>query len=324
MPRQARLDISGALHHVMVRGIDKMSVFKDNADKEQFLQRLGENIDKGSAYVYAWAVMDNHAHLLIKSGKQGVSDIMRKLLTWYAQYYNRSHKRTGHLFSNRYKSILCDEDTYLLALMRYIHLNPVRAKVAKTLEELDKYPWSGHSVLMGNSRRAWMDSDYALAQFGENRRVAKKAYHRFMEEGLNLKQGPKLNGGGLIRSFGGWSQVEAMRRRGQKEEFDERILGTGEFVQAVLKEAEDRQVRQLRLRQSGKTIETIIGEECIKAGISDKEIKAGSRRQLVSAIRARIAYRSREELGLSAAEIARHTGVSTSGIARAIEKLVEE
>jgi putative transposase len=102
MPRQARLDISGALHHIMVRGIDKMSIFKDNGDNEKFLQRLEENIDKGSAFVYAWAVMDNHAHFLIKSGKEGVSDIMRKLLAWYAQYYNRSHKRTGHLFSNRY------------------------------------------------------------------------------------------------------------------------------------------------------------------------------------------------------------------------------
>jgi hypothetical protein len=169
-----------------------------------------------------------------------------------------------------------------------------------------------------------MDSDYALTQFGENRRVAKKAYRRFIEEGLTLKQSTELNGGGLIRSYGGWSQVEAMRRRGQKEGFDERILGSGEFVQAVLKEAEDRQVRQLRMRQSGTTIETIIREECAKCGISDKEIKMGSRRQLVSGIRAKIAYRSREELGLSAAEIARHTGVSTSGIARAIEKIVKE
>jgi len=114
-----------------------------------------------------------------------------------------------------------------------------------------------------------------------------------------------------------------MRRRGQKEEFDERILGSGEFVQAVLKEAEDRQVWQLRMRQSGTTI-AIIREECAKGGISDKEIKMGSRRQLVSGIRAKITYRSREELGLSAAEIARHTGVSTSGIARAIEKMVKE
>jgi len=324
MPRHARLDVPGALHHVMVRGIDRMSIFKDTGDKEQFLQRLGENIDKGSAFVYAWAVMDNHAHILFKSGKQGVSDIMRKLLTWYAQYYNRSHKRTGHLFSNRYKSVLCDEDTYLLALIRYIHLNPVRAKIVNTLEELDRYPWSGHSVIMGNIRRTWMDSDYALAQFGENRRVAKKAYRRFIEEGLTMKQSTELNGGGLIRSYGGWSQVETMRRRGQKEEFDERILGSGEFVQAVLKEAEDRQVRQLRIRHSGTTIKTIIREECAKGGISDKEIKMGSRRQLVSGIRAKIAYRSREELGLSAAEIARHTGVSTSGIARAIEKVVKE
>jgi len=301
-----------------------MSIFKSNEDKEQFLQRLGENIDNGNAFIYAWAVMNNHAHFLFKSGKKGVSDIMRKLLTWYAQYYNRRHKRTGHLFSNRYKSILCDEDRYLLALIRYIHLNPVRAKAINTLEELDRYPWSGHSVIVGNIRRTWMDSDYPLARFGKNRKVARKEYRRFIEEGLTLKQRTKLNAGGLLRSSGRWSQVEAMRRRGQKEGFDERILGSGEFVRAVLDEAEDRHVRQLRMRQSGSTIDTIIREECAKGGISDKEIKAGSRRKIVSAIRAKIAYRSREELGLSAAEIARHTGVSTSGITRAIEKHVKE
>jgi putative transposase len=133
MPRQARLDIPGALHHIMVRGINKSKIFKDDQDKKLFLERLGKNVIEGKCSVYAWVLMDNHAHILFKSGKQGISSIMRKLLTWYAQYYNRRSKRTGHLFENRYKSILCDEDTYLPALVRYIHLNPVRANIIKTL-----------------------------------------------------------------------------------------------------------------------------------------------------------------------------------------------
>ena len=87
---------------------------------------------------------------------------MRKQLSWYAQYYNRSHLRSGHLFENRYKSILCEEDNYLLALIRYIHLNPIRAGIVGTMEELDRYPWSGHSVLMGEWKYGWMDVKYVL------------------------------------------------------------------------------------------------------------------------------------------------------------------
>ena len=141
MPRRARLDAPGALHHIMVRGINKAAIFSDEQDRQKFLERLGENIDAAACAIYAWVLMTNHVHLLFKSGGKGISAVMRKQLTWYAQYYNRRHKRTGHLFENRYKSILCEEENYLLALVRYIHLNPVRAGMVKTLEELDLHPW---------------------------------------------------------------------------------------------------------------------------------------------------------------------------------------
>ena len=136
MPRQARLDMPGALHHIMVRGINKGNIFDDDEDKSRFLERLGQNVLEGKCFVYAWVLMDNHVHILFESGKSGISAVMRKQLTWYAQYYNRRHNRSGHLFENRYKSILCDEDTYLLALVRYIHLNPLRAKLVRTIEVL--------------------------------------------------------------------------------------------------------------------------------------------------------------------------------------------
>ena len=151
MPRRARLDVPGALHHIMVRGIDKTKIFRDDEDKSRFLERLGQNVEDGNSSVYAWVLMDNHVHILFKSGKDGISTVMRKLLTWYAQYFNRRHRRTGHLFENRYKSILCDEDNYLLALIRYIHLNPVRAKLVATLEQLDRYRWSGHRSIIGKT-----------------------------------------------------------------------------------------------------------------------------------------------------------------------------
>ncbi|MDA8104140.1 MAG: transposase [Nitrospiraceae bacterium] len=320
MPRQARLDIPGALHHIMVRGIDKTAIFKDDEDKARFLERLGHNITEGKCTVYAWVLMSNHVHILFKSGRDGISSVMRRLLTWYAQYYNRRHRRMGHLFENRYKSILCEEDAYLLALVRYIHLNPMRAGILKTMEDLDHYSWSGHRTIIDRAKDPWMDAEYILAQFGDNRRKALREYRRFMAEGAGQGHSRELTGGGLVRSQGGWSQVLAMRRRGRQEEFDERILGGGDFVNNILKEAEDRQLRQLKAKRSGKNIQKIIEEECREYGVSSVELQGGSKRRKVSNARATIGLRSRAELGLSAAEIARHVGVNTSGITRAIER----
>jgi len=321
MPRQARLDIPGALHHIMVRGINKNAIFEDEQDMSRFLERLGQNVTEGKCKIYAWVLMNNHVHILFKSGKDGISSVMRKLLTWYAQYYNRRHGRTGHLFENRYKSILCEEDKYLLALVRYIHLNPLRAQIVKTIEELDGYHWSGHRDIIGKAINPWMDSEHVLFQFGSTRRKALRAYWNFMREKIGHSQIKELTGGGLIRSGGGWSQVLAMRRRGQKQEFDERILGSGDFVSKVLKGAEDRQLRQLKNRRAGRTIQMIIDEECLKRGISPQELIGGNKRRKVSEARSVIAIRSRDELGLSSAEIARHVGVNTSSITRAIERI---
>ena len=307
----------------MVRGIDKSDIFRDDQDKTRFLERLGQTVSEGKSTVYAWVLMDNHVHILFKSGKDGISAVMRKLLTWYAQYFNRKHRRTGHLFENRYKSILCDEDNYLLALIRYIHLNPIRANIVATIEQLDRHPWSGHRTLIGKARHPWMDVDHALSEFGTTRRKAINEYRRFMQEGQNQGHLPELTGGGLIRSKGGWYQVLSARRSGRKEEYDERILGSGDFVNAILKEAEEKTSRQLKLRRSGKTIEKIIEEECRKERISPNELKGGGRRRKVSARRTTIAGRCLDELGLSMAEIARHVGVTTSSIAKAVARLEE-
>jgi putative transposase len=321
MPRRARLDAPNALHHIMVRGINRAAIFHDDQDRNKFLERLGENIVEAKCAVYAWVLMSNHVHLLFKSGSKGISAVMRKQLTWYAQYYNRRHKRTGHLFENRYKSILCDEDNYLLALVRYIHLNPVRAGMVKSLEELDRYPWSGHSAVMGEQKQDWMAISYVLNQFGSKVKGARRAYRLFVFEGFSQGRMPELTGGGLIRSKGGWSQVESARRRGPKEEHDERILGSGEFVTAVFREIEERALHQFKLRRSGRTIEKIIDQECEENGISVQELKGGSRRRNVCALRIQIAKRGLDELGLSLAEIARTVGVSTSGIARAVKRM---
>jgi len=320
MPRQARLDIAGALHHIMLRGINKSVIFEGDQDRIRFLERLGQTVIEGKCTVYAWVLMSNHVHILFKSGKSGISDVMRKLLTWYALYFNRLHHRTGHLFENRYKSILCDEENYLLALVRYIHLNPVRAGIIRTLEELDRYAWSGHQAIVGEVKHPWMDTETVLSQFGKTKKKAITEYRRFVQEDIGKGRNTVLTGGGLIRSHGGWSQVLSMKRKGLKEETDERILGNGDFVQEILKEAEEKHLRQLKLRQSGLSITVIIRQECKKSKISPEELRRGSRRRRVSEARAAIALRSSKEIGFSGAEIARNLGVNTSSINRAIAR----
>ena len=318
MPRRARLDVPGALHHIMVRGINKSAIFDDDQDRQKFLERLGDNIVEAKCSIYAWVLMTNHVHLLFKSGGKGISTVMRKVLTWYAIYYNRRHKRTGHLFENRYKSILCDENNYLLALIQYIHLNPVRAGMVKTMEELDRYPWSGHSAVMNKKECPWMDTDYVLLQFNDTTRRARNAYRRFVQEGIGMGRKPELTGGGLVRSLGGWSQVQSAQRKGQKTEYDERILGSGDFVNAIFREAEEKQIRQFKIKRTGLTISGLIEKECKAARISEMELKNGSKRTLVRAVREKIARRCVEELGLTSAEIARNLGVCTSTVTRAL------
>jgi len=224
MPRQPRLDAPGALHHVMGRGIDGIKIFSNKRDCEDFLERLADLCRADALSVYAWALMGNHYHLLLRTGNQQLSNSMRKILTGYVVNYNRRHKRYGHLFQNRYKSIICEDDPYLLELTRYIHLNPLRAGIVKDLKELKGYKWCGHSSIMGMIKREWQDTDTVLAYFGKRRKRAIERYDEFVGRGIEVGSRPELIGGGLIRSLGGWSQVLSLRRVGSKIFSDERIL----------------------------------------------------------------------------------------------------
>jgi len=141
MPRGPRLDAPGTLHHVMVRGIDKQAIFIDDRDRNNFVSRLASLVKATESPVYAWALMPNHVHILLKSGPNGLPKLMRRLLTGYAVSYNKRHRRHGHLFENRYKSIVCEEDVYFKELVRYIHLNPLRAGLVESLSKLDRYNW---------------------------------------------------------------------------------------------------------------------------------------------------------------------------------------
>jgi putative transposase len=246
---------------------------------------------------------------------------MRRLLTGYAQGFNRRHRRRGHLFQNRYKSIVCEEDPYLLELVRYIHLNPLRASSVKNFGELDRYPWSGHRILLGRGKNSWQERKYVLRQFQRREEEAVRAYRRFMEEGKDRGRRPDLVGGGLIRSLGGWSEVLSLRGQGEKVEYDARILGGADFVSDILREADQRMRRYLPAREKGALKERIIKEMCKKEEVGEGELRLGGQARRVSRARAKVAWRLNREYGIPLAEIARDLGVCTSAIARAVRKM---
>ena len=320
MPRRARLDAPGTLHHVMVRGIDRRRIVNDVADRKNFVKRMGELAAGTKTTIYGWALLTNHAHILLRSSEIGLSGYMRRLLTGYAISYNRRHRRWGHLFQNRYKSIICDEDAYFTELVRYIHLNPLRAKLVKSLDKLDRYRWSGHGVLMGRVNNEWQDRDYVLKWFGKKEAAAKKAYRNYVQKGIDQGRKPELVGGGLIRSLGGWSAVKALRRSGDRELSDDRILGSGEFVERIIKEAEAKIRYQFQVKVHPEKIDEFIANVCKKQNVLIEELKAGSRRREASRVRARIAIGLVKTHGVSLAEAARQLGVSTSAVSRIITR----
>jgi REP element-mobilizing transposase RayT len=138
MPRQARLDAPGIVQHVIIKGIESRQIFDDDRDRRDFITRMGNLSLEVETKMYAWVLMGNHVHILLRTGPKGLAKYMRRLLTGYAVTYNRRHSRCGYLFQDRYKSIVCDEDNYFTELVRYIHLNPLRAKVVLRYEATNR------------------------------------------------------------------------------------------------------------------------------------------------------------------------------------------
>jgi REP element-mobilizing transposase RayT len=317
MPRLARLDAPGVLHHVMGRGIERKKIFLEDRDRNDFVTRLAALADDESLAVYAWALLPNHFHLLVKTGKRPLASSMRKLLTGYAVNFNKRHKRHGHLFQNRYKSIVCQEDAYLKELVRYIHLNAIRAGLARDLEGLKRYPWSGHIALVGRSGREWHDTHYVLSYFGK-KGEARRNYLTFVEDGIRMGRRPELVGGGLIRSLGGWSEVLALRKREERQLADQRILGDGEFVKTILSEIDDLGKESLRAATKKVDLPSLVAKVCEVHNVSPHELHSGSRRHEVVEARRVVSHLAVKILEVSGAEIARFLGVTTSCITRAV------
>jgi len=316
MPRQSRLDAPGTLHHVIGRGIEGGKLYRKQGDREDFLDRIAKLCEAKALSVYAWALLDTHFHLLVRTGNQSLSHSMRKLLTGYVVNFNRRHRRYGHLFQNRYKSILCEEDPYLLELARYIHLNPLRARIVRNWEELRFYPWSGHSAIMGEEKRGWQDVGTVLGYFGRRKKRAIVAYENYVREGIEKGRRPELVGGGLIRSLGGWSEVLSLKRRGERVASDERILGTGDFIEQVLSEAEEKAKQTLGWKGRVPDLQSLLSKISKKAGVEGEKVRGGDRRRSVVGARKVFCQLAVKRIGYSGAAVARFLGVTTSLVNR--------
>jgi REP element-mobilizing transposase RayT len=208
MARRPRIEYPGAFFHVIARGNNREDIFYDKKDRRNFLKRLAFYLDECEVTLYCFCLMTNHIHLLLEMGQNPLSQMLHRLLTWHARYHNKKYDRVGHLYQGRYKAVLCDKDGYLLELVRYIHLNPVRAGLATNPRE---YPWSSHKTYLGEEKLEWLNSDFVLSQFSSSISHSRILYEEFVLR--RLKEG---------------------RREDLYSLADQRILGEEDFVAKVM------------------------------------------------------------------------------------------
>jgi putative transposase len=320
MPRKARIDAPGAVHHIIGRGIERQRIFWDDQDRHHFVERLGIVLNETSTGCYAWALLPNHFHLLLRTGHAPLAHVMSRLLTGYVVTFNRRHNRNGHLFQNRYKSILCQEDLYLLELVRYIHLNPLRAGVVKTLPQLDRYPYCGHRALMGYGANEWQDVEKVLRLFGKRASSSRKRYRSFVEKGIALGKRPDLVGGGLIRSSGGWAAFKAQARERMHLKGDERILGDSDFVETVLEKAREQIERRYRLQAEGFDFAKVVSCVSNLLKIDSKEILLTGKQPLRVKARSLVCYWAVKKLGIAGTEVAKLLDMTQPAVSKAVQR----
>jgi len=211
MARTPRLFAPGVLYHVIVRGNNRQRTFFNDGDYQAYIARLGRYRMQFGVTIYAYCLMSNHVHLLVETGSQPLSRFMQGVQQSYTQYFNRKHCKVGHLFQGRYKAILCEKDEYLLTLVRYIHLNPIRAKLAP---KLDEYPYSGHREYAAGRASEVLEPGKVLDMLG-----GRRGYRKFIQEGLG---------------------------EGHREEYyevlDQRFLGDEDFAEKLKLNADEEQM----------------------------------------------------------------------------------
>ncbi len=320
MPRHKRLNFPGCIYHVITRGLERRDIFTDDYDRCEFINRLSLCLKDTSCQCLGWALIPNHFHLLIRTGKGPLTPLMRKLLTGYAIYFNKRHQRHGYLFQNRYKSVLCQEEPYLLELVRYIHLNPLRAGLVENIDNLDCYPWSGHSAIMGYQKREWQEVDELLGRFDKELAESRRIYREFIRQGIEAGSRDDLIRGSFKKDIKGWKSVIRLKPDGGIDRDYENILGDGDFIDSILKSYKEELDYKEELKQRGWDLERLVDEICNRLGVNPRDIKTRGRNNKLSLARQVISYFAYYELGISGTELSKYLNLSRPSLSVKIKK----
>jgi putative transposase len=317
MSRRARLNGIEYLQHVIARGIENQDIFRSIEDRENFLSRLSTLTTQGNVQLLGWCLMPDHFHLLLRTYCMSLAIMMHRLLTGYAIWHNRKYLRRGHLFQNRYKSVIIEEKRYFLDILRYIHLTPFRVGLLNAISQLDSYPFTGHCVLMGSREFKCQDVNWVLGWFENEEGQAKDRYRRFIAHGsIHDTRNAHLSRNLEIGS-GEWNQ-QGSGQRETKANYDGRILGSADFVQRVLENHNQPQ------RQRYSDISEILISVSKKWNISKEQILSLSRARFIARARREFFLRAHVEAGSSITELGRLCGITHSAVTQAIGKARRE
>jgi len=301
----------------MARSLDGIMLFRDDQDRAQFLRLLETYLRMDVCRCYAWALMSNHYHLVLRPGESGLAPIMKPLNMRYAQYHGRKYQRRGYLFFDRYKSIASQDQGYIEQMVRYVHLNPVRSGACRDLRALDRYAWTGHSALMGHVSRPFQDTSTVLRKFGRSIGDARAAYREFLAEGL--ASGDEDGLWAVIR------RSNASQQKGRQPGCW--VIGDPEFVKRTLANDRARRLRVSRFDRDGWTLDRLCAEVASRFGVPAEQLGRRSRGGDASAARKCFAYVGCRQFGLKGSQVAQHLGVegaTVSAMLRTGERIALE
>jgi len=294
-----RIEFEGALYHVTARGNERRAIFRDAPDYRRFLDILGMLPERFGVLLHGYALMGNHYHLLIETLRPNLAKAMHYLNAGYTGYFNRGHKRAGHLLQGRYKALLIEKEGYLLAVSRYIHLNPVRAGI---VEKPEKYRWSSYpEYVRKRTKKGWLEDRWILRQYSEDLAQARKLYKRFVEEGIQTPQSP----------------FEELK--------DGLILGTESFLNEIKRKISvkrHKDIPQSRGMAQQLALGDVVDAVAERVGIEPVELSTGRRRNKRE--RRICLYLLRTLTDMGNEEIGKHFEISYSAVSKAVTFLREE